>query len=201
MGLVSAFLEQANGGFYDGDGRDVREPVSTICASGANQRLVAAYLVKYYGAERDGVALDGPMHTIPTKDRMGLIQCVQVAADTLAPELRERAKAVADFLHEYLPEHFRESADMVLLGGYVLADITLRMLAPRELARAQGFPDSYILDRGLFETAPGSGEYEWRAITKTDQVRLIGNSVCQDMAAAEVANDLADLIEFYARAA
>jgi DNA (cytosine-5)-methyltransferase 1 len=201
MGLVSAFLEQANGGFYDGDGRDVREPVSTICASGANQRLVSAYLVKYYGEGGQWQACDEPMHTVPTKDRMGLIQCVRMPADTLAPELRERAKAVADFLHEYLPEHFPETADMVLLGGYVLADITLRMLAPRELARAQGFPDSYILDRGLFETTPGSGEYEWRPVTKTDQVRLIGNSVCQDMAAAEVANDLADLIKFYASVA
>jgi len=200
-GVISSFLEQANGGFYDGDGRDLRDPVSTICASGANQRLVSAYLVKYYGEGGQWQGCDEPMHTVPTKDRMGLIQCVQVPADTLAPELRERAKAVADFLHEYLPEHFPDPAGMVLLGGYVLADITLRMLVPRELARAQGFPDSYIIDRGLFETAPGSGEYEWRQVTKTDQVRLIGNSVCPDMAAAEVANDLADLIEFYARAA
>lgn len=199
--MQAHFLEQANGGFYDGDGRDVRDPVSTICASGANQRLVSAYLVKYYGEGGQWQGCDEPMHTVPTKDRMGLIQCVQVPADTLAPDLRGRAKAVADFLHEYLPEHFPEPADMVLLGGYVLADITLRMLVPRELARAQGFLDSYIIDRGLFETAPGSGEFEWRPITKTDQVKLIGNSVCQDMAEAEVANDLADLIEFYARAA
>lgn len=199
--LVSAFLEQANGGFYDGDGRDMREPVSTICASGANQRLVSAYLVKYYGEGGQWQGCDEPMHTVPTKDRMGLIQCVQVPADTLAPELRARAKAVADFLHEYLPEHFPEPADMVLLNGYVLADITLRMLVPRELARAQGFLDSYIIDRGLFETTPGSGQFEWRPITKTDQVKLIGNSVCPDMAEAEVANDLADLIEFYTRAA
>ena len=199
--IATVFLEQANGGFYDGDGRDVRDPLSTICTSGANQRLVSAYLVKYYGNEKDGVPVDEPMHTIPTKDRMGLVQVVKVSPDILAAELRARAKAVADFLHEYLPEHFPEPVDMVLLGGYVLTDIALRMLVPRELARAQGFDDSYILDRGLFETAPGSGVYEWRPISKTEQVRLVGNSVCPDMAAAEVANDLADLIAFYARAA
>ena len=173
----------------------------TVRTSGANQRLVSAYLVKYYGNEKDGVPVDEPMHTIPTKDRMGLVQVVKVSPDILAAELRARAKAVADFLHEYLPEHFPEPVDMVLLGGYVLTDIALRMLVPRELARAQGFDDSYILDRGLFETAPGSGVYEWRPISKTEQVRLVGNSVCPDMAAAEVANDLADLIAFYARAA
>lgn len=201
MGLVSAFLEQANGGFYDGDGRDAREPLSTICASGANQRLVSAYLVKYYGQGGQWQACDEPMHTIPTKDRMGLVQLVQVRADILPPEQLRRAKQVADFLHEYLPEHFPEPADLVLVGDYVMVDITLRMLVPRELARAQGFDDSYILDRGLFETKPGSGEYEWRPISKTDQVRLIGNSVCPDMAAAEVANDLDDLIRHYRIAA
>jgi DNA (cytosine-5)-methyltransferase 1 len=141
------------------------------------------------------------MHTIPTKDRMALVQVVQVRADILPPELLRRAKQVADFLHEYLPEHFPETADLVLVGDYVMVDITLRMLVPRELARAQGFDDSYILDRGLFETAPSSGVYEWRPISKTEQVRLIGNSVCPDMASAEVANDLAELIQLYSRAA
>jgi len=80
----------------------------------------------------------------------------------------------------------------------VLVDVTLRMLVPRELARAQGFPDSYILDRGFFvdERAP---EGEWRPITKTDQVRLIGNSVCPGVAEALASANAADLIRFYAR--
>lgn len=199
--MQAHLIEQANGGYYDGDGREVSDPLSTICTSGANQRLVSAYLVKYYGNERDGVPLPGPMHTIPTKDRMGLVQVVQLPIDGIAPEYRARAKACADFLHEHLPEHFPERADMVLVGDHVLVDITLRMLVPRELARAQGFPDSYILDRGLFETEPGSGEYEWRPVTKTDQVRLIGNSVCPGVAEAIVRHDLDPLIRHYARAA
>lgn len=199
--IVSAMLEQANGGFYDGDGRSAAEPISTICASGANQRLVTAYLVKYYGNERDGVSAAEPMHTIPTKDRMGLVQVVHVRPDIIDPALLARAKQCAAFLHEYLPQHFPEPADLVLVGDYVLVDITLRMLVPRELLRAQSFPENYIIERGLFETAPGSGVYEWRPISKTDQVRLIGNSVCPDMAEAEIANDLRPLIELYARQA
>lgn len=199
--VQSHFIEQANGGFYDGDGRATSEPLSTICTSGANQRLVSAYLVKYYSEGGQWQAANEPMHTVPTKDRMGLVQTVQVPVDGLAPEYRERAKACADFLHEHLPEHFPEPADLVLVGDYVLVDITLRMLVPRELARAQGFPDSYILDRGLFETEPGSGVYEWRPVTKTDQVRLIGNSVCPDVAEAIVRHDLDPLIRHYARAA
>lgn len=201
MGLATAFLEQANGGFYDGSGRDLRQPTSTVLQTGSHQQLVTACLVKYYGNAKGGIPLAEPMHTVPTKDRMGLVQCGQVPADILTPELRARARQVALFLHEHLPEHFPAPADLVLVGDRVMVDITLRMLVPVELARAQGFDETYILDRGLFETEPGSGQFEWRLVNKTDQVRLIGNSVCPDMAAAEVANDLAALIDLYRRTA
>lgn len=201
--LVQAhFLEQANGGFYDGDGRGVEQPMSTICTAGANQRLVSAYLVKYYGTGGQWNDLHEPMHTLPTKDRMGLVQVVKVRADLgLPPDVLARARRCAHFMHEHLPEHFPEAVDAILVGGYVLTDITLRMLAPEELARAQGFHAGYILDRGLFETAPGSGVYEWRPISKTDQVRLIGNSVCPDVAEAEVRVDLEPLISLYGKLA
>ncbi len=186
--LVSAFMEQANGGFYDGDGRDLRQPMSTVLTSGANQRLVTAYFVKYYGNEREGVSLREPMHTVTTKDRLGLVQVGQVPVDAIRDEHRAGAKACADFLHKWLPEHFPEPAEAVLVNGMVLVDITLRMLAPRELARAQGFPDDYVLERGAM------GE----PITKTDQVRLIGNSVCPGVAEALARENLAELIDFYA---
>jgi DNA (cytosine-5)-methyltransferase 1 len=52
----------------------------------------------------------------------------------------------------------------------------MRMLSPRELYRAQGFPESYIIDR----TADG------RALSKKAQVRMCGNSVCPPLAAALV---------------
>lgn len=189
--LVSAFLEQANGGFYDGDGRSLADPVSTVCTAGANQRLVTAYLVKYYGNEREGISLAEPAHTVTTKDRLGLVQVAHVPADSIAPELRARARQCAELLHTYLPEHFPEPAELVLVGDYVLADITLRMLAPRELARAQGFPDTYVIERGPCG----------QPITKTDQVRLIGNSVCPDVAEALIRANAADLIGLYRRIA
>jgi DNA (cytosine-5)-methyltransferase 1 len=46
-------------------------------------------------------------------------------------------------------------------------DITLRMLVPRELYNAQDFPPGYVIDR----TASG------KPLTKTAQVRMVGNSV------------------------
>lgn len=89
---------------------------------------------------------------------------------------------------------------MVMVGGYVLVDITLRMLQPPELKAAQGFHKDYIIDRGLFFD-PVTGTEEWRDINKTDQVRLIGNSVCPDKAEALVAANATDIIELYQRLA
>lgn len=115
-GVVAAFFEQANGGYYKGDGRAAYDPMSTICQSGANQRLVNAYLVKYYGNEKDGISLAEPMHTLPTKDRVALVEVVQVP-DTLTPEQMEGARRCAAFMHEYLPEQFTDPAEMVMVGG------------------------------------------------------------------------------------
>ena len=198
-GVVAAFFEQANGGFYDGDGRSADTPLSTICQSGANQGLINAYLVKYYGNEKDGISLTEPMHTLPTKDRVALVEVMQVP-DTLTPEQLEGAQRCAAFMHEHLPEHFKDPADLVMVGGYVLIDITLRMLQPPELKAAQGFDKDYIIDRGLFVDLV-TGAEEWRDINKTDQVRLIGNSVCPDEAEALVAANAADIIELYQRLA
>ncbi|WP_323156914.1 DNA cytosine methyltransferase [Pseudomonas rhodesiae] len=197
--VTAAFFEQANGGFYKGDGRSAYQPTSTICQSGANQRLATAYLVKYYGCDKGGVSLTEPMHTLPTKDRVALVEVVQVP-DTLTPEQMEGARRCAAFMHEHLPEHFKEQAEMIMIGGYVLLDITLRMLQPPELKAAQGFDQDYIIDRGLF-VDPVTGAEQWLPINKTNQVRLIGNSVCPDEAEALVRANAADIIELYQRLA
>jgi DNA (cytosine-5)-methyltransferase 1 len=65
---------------------------------------------------------------------------------------------------------------MVAGEPYAIVDIGMRMLSPRELFRAQGFPNDYVIDRG------GDG----RVLTKTAQVRMCGNSVCPPMAEAYV---------------
>jgi DNA (cytosine-5)-methyltransferase 1 len=59
---------------------------------------------------------------------------------------------------------------------YVIADIGMRMLVPRELFRAQGFPDSYRIDLKV----------GGRPLSKTAQVRMVGNSVAPPVAAAIV---------------
>lgn len=195
--LVAACLEQANGGFYEGDGRAADAPMSTITAAGSNQRLVNAYLVKYYSEGGTDSACSEPMHTIPTKARMGLVQTVQMPAAALAPEHAERARQCAALLHEYLPEHFTQPADMVLMQHagqwWVLVDITLRMLKPRELYRAQGFPNDYqfeeIPDPALLfadgqQTTADPLSLPRIPLSTTAQVRMCGNSVCPPVAEA-----------------
>lgn len=60
---------------------------------------------------------------------------------------------------------------------YQIADIGMRMLAPRELFRAQGFPEHYII---------GDDPSQGLSLTKSAQVRMCGNSVCPPVAQALV---------------
>lgn len=196
--MVAAMLEQANGGFYDGDGRPAAAPMSTITSSGKQQRLVTAYLVKYYSEGGQDSACGAPMHTVPTKARMGLVQTVQVPADCLAPEHRARALQCAELLHTHLPEQFPDPADLVLMHHagqwWVLVDITLRMLKPLELFRAQGFPENYVIheipDPALLfaggKQAAHPLEVPRIPLTATAQVRMCGNSVSPPQAEALV---------------
>jgi DNA (cytosine-5)-methyltransferase 1 len=59
---------------------------------------------------------------------------------------------------------------------YVIVDIGMRMLTPRELFNAQGFPPDYIIDH----------DAQGLPITKTAQVAKCGNSVCPPIAEALV---------------
>lgn len=212
--LSAAFFEQANGGFFDGTGRSAQSPMSTITSSGANQQLVTAYLVKYYSSGGQWQAADEPMHTLPTKARMGLVQTIQVPAGLLTQEQRESAQRCAAFLHQQLPEQFTEPADLVLMSHegawWVLVDITLRMLAARELYRAQSFPDTYLIDeipdpKLLFKDGaqvPGDPRDIPRIkLSKTAQVRMCGNSVAPAQAQALIEANFRHEQQFMAKSA
>ncbi len=141
--LVMAQLTHLYGSNRGGGG-DLREPLGTITAGGNHAALVAALLIKYYGTADGGYGVDGPLHTIPTRDRYGLV-LVQIDGAT-----------------------------------YVIEDIGMRMLRPRELYRAQGFGEDYVIDYGLDE------QDRMVELTKTDQVRMCGNSVAPPVAEALV---------------
>lgn len=172
--VVAAFLAQHNSGMV---GHDAREPFSTIVGKGSNQALVLAGMVKYYGTDQDP-RIDEPLHSVTTKDRFALFEAF-ACVPPLTPELEAKARQVASFLREHGVEIEGEFATV---GEFVIYDLGMRMFVPRELYRAQSFPDSYIIDRGLDELPDGT--LVEIKLTKTAQVKMGGNSVCPVMAEA-----------------
>jgi DNA (cytosine-5)-methyltransferase 1 len=178
MGVITAFLEQANGGYYDGDGHDVRKPAPTICGTGSQQRLATAHLAKLRGTS-SAADVEDPLHTISAGgEHHAVVEC------TLAPEHEAGALRVAAFLIKYygtahgvdlaepldtITTRDRLALVTVTIKGtpYVIVDIGLRMLRREELFRAQGFPADYIIDR----TADG------KPLSISASVRMVGNSV------------------------
>ncbi len=132
--LVAAFLAKHYTGVV---GQDLRRPIGTVTTVD-HHSLVRAFLVAYYGFEKDGARLSDPMRTVPTRDRFGLVTV-----------------------------HGQQ---------YRIADIGMRMLQPRELYRAQGFPEDYVIEF----------EHRGRPLSKAAQVRMCGNSVCPPIATALV---------------
>lgn len=149
--LVTSHLVKLRGGLSDHvlTSQDVREPAPTLTAGGTHVAEVRAFLVKYYGNEKDGARLDRPLGTVVTKDRFGLVTV------TIAGE------------------------------EYVIVDIGMRMLTPRELFLCQGFPITYQIDCTVKH--PGKPR---KRLTKKAQTRLVGNSVPPQLAAAVVAANM-----------
>lgn len=198
--MVAAFLAQHNTGV---DGHTAEEPVSTILQTGSHQGVVAAMLSHTYTSNTAG-GEGAPK--VPTKTvtaggtHHALVECALSGGDL------EGAERVAAFIAKYYgaAEHGQALGDplhtatakprfgLVTVKGMPIVDIGLRMLTPRELYRAQGFPDSYIID------GPGP---TGKPLTKTAQVRMCGNSVCPPVAAAIVAANVARLEDLGERAA
>jgi DNA (cytosine-5)-methyltransferase 1 len=82
---------------------------------------------------------------------------------------------------------------LVMVHGepYAIADIGMRMLVPRELARATSFPDSYRIAAPTSLALPGLEEMA-ALLTLEAQVRMIGNAVPPVMAEALVAANLGE---------
>ena len=175
--LVAAFLAQHNTGMV---GHDVRKPVSTITGTGSHQQLVAAHLLNLKGSARRHRAIDLPAPTVTA----GGNHAALVAA-FMAPYYGQGSGLTGRDLRDPSPTittKDRLQLVTVTIAGdeYVLVDIGMRMFTPRELFRLQGFPDDYIIDHGI------DLKGEDIAFTKSEQVRMCGNSVPPHFSAALV---------------
>jgi DNA (cytosine-5)-methyltransferase 1 len=191
------------------------DPLRTICAQtkGGHHALVSAFLAKHYGGVV-GTGVDVPISTVTSVDHHSLVtahiarqfgksvgSAVDYPLGTITAGGSGKSLLVNAFLLKYYgsdqdprldePMHTVTSRDrfgLVTVHGqeYQIVDIGMRMLTPRELYRAQGFPENYIIEYGVEEAG------EIVHMTKTAQVRMCGNSVCPDEAAALVSANVAD---------
>lgn len=166
--------------YYSGvDGEKAGEPLPTVTAIDHNA-VCTAHVVKY---KRDEVGTR-PSEPLPTQTAGGVFGCCKAVLCKIGTSERIHYwPQIRDLLNRYCG-YALGTDDLLLLsiGGvlYYIADIGLRMLSPRELYNAMGFPPDYIIDHD----AAG------KPYPKTQQVARCGNAVCPPMAAAVVAANL-----------
>lgn len=152
------------------DARDIQAPLNVISAGGEHHVLV-----------------ETPM--VPAEPEAGAAEDAAQPEIHLAPEHKVSALRCAAFLMEYYSEggqwsDLRKPANTITTkdrlalvtvwikgSPYVIVDICLRMLTPRELANATSFPPQYVITHG----------HDGRMFTKSKQVKMIGNAVPPEM--------------------
>lgn len=208
--LVSPTLIQTGYGERKGQAPrtlDLHKPLGTIVTGGGKHALVAAFLAKHYGERKGGFAggasLKVPAPTMTATNNKSLVvshlskfykTSTGQSVDEPMPTVTAGGQHVAEvraFLIKYFGTATGQTADSpigtittkarygiitVNSEDYIISDIGMRMLTPRELFRAQGFADDYVIDPIV----------DGKRMTKTNQIRMCGNSVCPPIARALV---------------
>ena len=136
-----------------------------------------AHIAEFKGQDK-GQPVNKPLRTITTSaGEFGTVHTtITKISDNIDlhywPQVRE-------LLNKYC-EYSLADDEILLLWvdgvAYFISDIGLRMLTAKELYKAQGFPDDYIIDK----------DYLGNEYIKTEQVARAGNAVCPPMATALV---------------
>lgn len=174
-GVVAPFLTEFANASNDRN-MPADEPLRTQCAQvkGGHFALVAPFISTYYGEknadEVRGQKINEPLRTQTTENRHALVSAFLIKYYGTDGDV-----SMQEPLHTITT---KDRFGLVTVHGkqYQIADIGMRMLAPRELFHAQGFPANYIIDYGI------TPENKRITLTKTEQVRMVGNSVCPPVA-------------------
>lgn len=194
-------------------GQELSEPLMTVDTA-PRYALSVAHIMKNYGGNYEGAGskADAPLDTVTAKDHNSLVtahiltlrnnmdgQNMDEPLTTVACSGAHHAE-VQSFLVKYFSTGDAKSLDepldtittkdrfaLVKICGedYIISDIKMRMLQPRELFNAQGFPEDYIID---FEVGG-------KAYPKTQQVAKCGNAVTPPVATALVRANLPEYCE------
>ncbi|MBQ9269702.1 MAG: DNA cytosine methyltransferase [Oscillospiraceae bacterium] len=174
--LQSVVLQPFHAGGYHGKGNLPTEPLNTITsAGGGGLSMSAAHVVEFKGQDV-GQDARKPLRTITASAGEfavagTIIRKYQPDTDLgYWPEVRA-------LLNKYCGYALAED-EIILLkidGRYwYIHDIIMRMLTPRELYSAMGFPADYKIER----------DYNGKPYPKSQQVARCGNAVCPAMAEA-----------------
>lgn len=209
--LVAAFLAKHNAG-HEATGQVLSRPIDTVTTKDS-KALVTSHLVTLRGglADHANTAQD-LRQPLPTQTAGGThyaeVRITLVPRESLDPAHVDRAVQTCAFLVKYFGTGVARPLDqpvgtlttkdriglvqVVLLrvgdAEWVLADIGMRMLTPRELFLCQGFPPEYQIDQVPMMSALGIEGMQ--KLTKKEQTRLVGNSVPPQLAAAIIRANL-----------
>ena len=175
-GLTAVHLQKYYGGVI---GAEVNKPMPTVTAIDHNS-VVASHIVKFKGTNL-GQHAEEPLQTVTACNEFAVAGVI-VKKYSPGMDLGNWPK-VRELLNQYCGYSLADDEVILLnIGGryWYISDITMRMLIPRELYCAMGFPVDYIIDR----------DYTGAAYVKKDQVARCGNAVCPPMAEAVVRANL-----------
>ena len=158
-------------------GQGIKYPIMTV--DGSNRYgLVAGFLSKFY---KSGIGQDlrEPLHTVTTSPgHFGEVRAFLVkyyGGESTGQSITEPLDTITT--------HDRFGLVTIQGVDYLIVDIGLRMLEPRELYGCQGFPADYIIDHG----------YDGKKYSRSEQVKRCGNAVCPPIPAALVRSNLPEL--------
>lgn len=179
-GVLAANLAKFYGGAYTGDGSKLSDPLHTVTAVDHNA-LTATHLIKMKGTNLGG-PMSEPVQTITAGGGHHGVVTTQITRAEPGADLRHWPE-IRELLNTYCGYDLGpEDVILFQIGGawYFMADIGLRMLTPRELYRANGFPDDYKIER----------DYTGQTYGKSKQVARCGNAVPPPFATALVRANL-----------
>ena len=177
-GLSVAYLTEY---FQNGRPLDVKSPLHTSTTKD-RECVVETFISKFY---KTGIGQkpDEPLHTVTTSaGHFGVVTVKMSRSEMNLHHWNE----VRELLNAYCGYAIAEDEILLLdVNGtmYFISDIGLRMLTPRELYAANGFPPDYIIDH----------DYTGKAYGKTKQVARCGNAVPPPFAEALVRANLPEM--------
>lgn len=173
VNLIQYHSEQTD----DVRGQDIKKPLMTVDSS--NRYGLVSSFVTQFNHFSTGQDVRKPLNTLTARtNHFGEVRAFLVkyyGNGDNAVSCKEPAPTITA----------KDRIGLVTVKGadYQITDIGLRMLTPRELFDAQGFPDDYIIDV----------DADGKEYPRSEQVARCGNAVCPPIPAALVRANLPEL--------